>query len=96
MHHQLQDGILHVIMEEIDDNEEIYGNVDTNIGSKPLVLKSSMSTSGTGTSRTNHARGLHQVQDINSESDSELDPSDEINDARMQDPKNEVIVTRDS
>lgn len=62
-----QDVILPVIMEEIHDNVEIHDNADTNIGSNTPALKSNMSTSGTGTPMTEHARDLHQVQDIRTE-----------------------------
>ena len=70
MHKPLQDDILPVIMEEIDGNEEIVGNVDTNIASQTPALISNMSTSGTGTPRpalTEHESGLHQIQDIHTE-----------------------------
>ena len=113
-----------MITEEIvdignDEMIEIHDDVDTNYRHQPPALSSNMSTSGTGTSRTEHARGLHLLQVIPTkdvDSEAELEDSaqsssnallfhgikdahkifNEINGARMQDPKNEVMVTRDS
>lgn len=68
MHQQRQDDLLPVLIEEIHDTHvEIHENVDTNIGSHAPALKSNMSTSGTGTPRTERESGLHKLQVIHTE-----------------------------